>query len=76
MTRLKLKTDNAHKKAKQSSLLSSQANRRAKKNFYDSVNSTLKDNTLSPKIKFKILTRLMMNNKISSIPPLVDKEKQ
>ena len=72
VTRLKAKVDKASIHAKESAKFSLQANKRAKKNFFDSVNSTLKNHNLSAKTKFKILTRLMMTNKFSSIPPLID----
>ena len=46
------------------------ANRRVKSAFYNSVNSTMNNHSISAKKKFSILLRLMKNNKFSCISPL------
>ena len=46
------------------------ANRRAKSAFYNTVNCTMNNHSISAKKKFSILLRLMKNNKFSGISPL------
>ena len=72
VTRLLNKRNKAHNKARDSANESLKANRRAKTNFYDSVNNTLKNSALSPKKKFSILFKLMKNNKFSNVSPLIE----
>ena len=48
------------------------ANRRAQKAFYNSVNSTMNNPNISAKKKYGILTKLMKSQKISTIPPLIE----
>ena len=43
--------------------------------FYNNVNSTMNNYSISPKKKFSILLRLMKNVKFSTIPPLVENYK-
>ena len=66
------KRKRAFKKSKEASKISDQANKRAKKNFYNSVNATMSNHNLSPKKKFGILLKLMKNNKISSPQTLIE----
>ena len=75
LTRLGNKKDKACKKSRDSANQSTKANRRAKLDFYNSVNSTMHNYSISAKKKFAILTNLMKNGKISSIPPLLDNDK-
>ena len=72
LTRLKNKTDKAYIKSRSSANQSSRANRHVKMTYFNSVNSTLNNSSISPKKKFNILTKLMKNNKFSSIPPLIE----
>ena len=48
------------------------ANRRAKNSFFNSVNSTMQNFDISAKKKFKILTKLMNNQKYSSMSTLIN----
>ena len=66
------KRNKAHNKARDAANESIKANRRAKTNFYDSVNNTLRNSALSPKKKFSILFKLMKNNKFSNVSPLIE----
>ena len=50
------------------------ANRRANKVFYNSINSTMNNPNISAKKKYGILTKLMKNQKVSTIPPLIDND--
>ncbi len=70
VTRLKNKKDKAHSKFRSASNESNKANRRAKQAFFNSVNATMHNSSISAKKKFNILKRLMKNNKIANIPPL------
>ena len=60
--------DTARESAKQSTY----ANKRAKTNFYNGVNTTMKNPNISAKKKFGILTKLLKNLKSSSVPPLIE----
>ena len=51
------------------------ANKHAKIAFFNAVNSTINKNLISAKKKFKILQKLMKNNKFSSISPLNENDK-
>ena len=51
---------------------STNANKRAKAAFYNTVNSTMNNPSISAKKKFGILKTLMKNQKISTIPPLIE----
>ena len=54
---------------------SNYANKRAKTNFYYGVNVTMKNPNISAKKKFKIIAKLLKNNKSSSVPPLIENDK-
>ena len=75
VTRLLNKRNKAHNKARDAANESIKANRRAKTNFYDSVNNTLRNSALSPKKKFSILCKLMKNNKLSNVSPLIENDR-
>ena len=51
------------------------ANRRAKNNFYNLVNSTMNNFEITAKKKFSILNKLLRKYKSSSIPPLIENDK-
>ena len=70
LSRYKNKVNNAHEKARSAANASNLANRRAKIAFYNTVNATMNDQSVSAKKKFSILLRLMKNNKFSGISPL------
>ena len=72
VTRLLSKRNKAHDKARISANDSSKANRRAKSEYYDSVNNIMRNPTFSAKKKFSILFKLMKNNKFSNVPPLIE----
>ena len=74
VTRLYEKRKGAHSKANISSQESTSANRRAKQSFFNTVTSTMHNYHISAKKKFTILTKLMKNNKISRIPPIIEKD--
>ena len=69
------KKDKAFKKSRDAANQSTKTNKRAKLDFYNSVNSTMHNNSISAKKKFAILTNLMKNCKSSTIPPLLDNGK-
>jgi hypothetical protein len=75
VTRLKIKRDKAQKRADDSSKESTKANRRAKESFFNTVNATMHNSNISAKKKFKILTKLMKNQKTSYMPPLIQNDK-
>ena len=72
VTRLLNRKDKAHKKARDSANDCTKSIRRAKHNFYDTINNTLKNPEISAKKKFSILLKLMKNNKFSNVPPLIE----
>ena len=65
----------AREKSRQAANDSTKVNRRAKMDFYNNVNNTMHNYSISPKKKFSILLRLMKNFKFSTIPPLVENDK-
>ena len=71
VTRLRDKKDNALKKCKVSARESTNANRRTKQAFFDSVNSVMHNFEIPAKKKFSILSNLMKNKKFSNIPSLI-----
>ena len=71
VTRLREKKEKAYKKSKLSARESTNANRRTKQAFFNSVNSVMHNFSISAKKKFNILSKLMKNQKFSSIPPLI-----
>ena len=68
------KRNKAFKRARIAANESTKANRRVKLAFYDSVNSTMRNSSISAKKKFQILLKLMKNNKFSPTPPLVEND--
>ena len=72
VSRLKTKRDAAFAKSRTAANKSLSANKRTKSNFFNSVNSTMKNNNISAKKKFSILLKLMKNSKHSQIPPLTE----
>ena len=71
VTRLKIKRDKALQNSKISDRESTNANRRAKQAFFNSVNSIMHNHEISAKKKFSILLKLTKNQKFSNIPPLL-----
>ena len=65
----KVKAQTNFKTASKESL---KANQRAKNSFYNSVNSTMLNYSISAKKKFGILTKLMNNQKFSSVASLIE----
>ena len=65
-----IKRKKAFSKARASAHASDMANRRVKSAFYNTVNSTMNNHSISAKKKFSILLKLMKNNKFSGISPL------
>ena len=72
LTSLFNKKTNTYNKSHEARNNSTNSNRRAKKAFYHSVNNLMNNPQISAKKKFGILTKLMKNNKVSNIPPLID----
>ena len=72
VTRLLNKKQKLFHKSRTSSNESVKANRRAKTNYFNSINATLRNCDLKPKKKFEILLRLTKKYKNSSIPPIVE----
>ena len=70
MTRYLAKKNKAHSKAREAANASTLANRRSKIAFYNTVNCTMNNSSISAKKKFSILLRLMKSNKFSGIFPL------
>jgi hypothetical protein len=74
VTRLKDKKNHVSKLARSASNESTKANLRAKNAFFNTVNATMTNYEISAKKKFSILTKLMKNQKISNIPPLIQND--
>ena len=72
VTRLKVKQTKALKKSKSASFESTEANRRAKQAYFNTVNSTMHNSQISAKKKFSILKKLMKSNKVSDLPPIIE----
>ena len=70
LTRYLAKKTKTFSKARESANTSNLANRRAKFAFYNTVNCTMNNYSISAKKKFSILLKLMKNNKFSGISPL------
>ena len=70
LTRYLAKTKKSHSKARDAANASNLTNRRSKIAFYNTVNATMNDYSISAKKKFSILLKLMKNNKFSGISPL------
>ena len=75
VTKLLNNKQNKFNKSRQASNESVKANRRAKTDYFNSVNATLRNRELTPKKKFEILLRLTKKFKHSNIPPIVENEK-
>ena len=74
-TRLLDKKEKAFEKSKSADEDSKKANRRSKLSFFNTINATMKNPEISAKKKFSILTKLMKTQKVSTIPPILDKDK-
>ena len=74
VTRLLRNKQNKFEKSRIAANESVKGNRKAKTNYYNSVNGTLRDPKLTAKKKFDILFKLTKKNKHSSIPPLSEKD--
>ena len=72
MTKLLNKKNKTFKKSRQAANSSLKANRRAKTNFFNSINSTMTNKNITAKKKFSILLNLMKTNKYTTIPPLIE----
>merc|ERR1712237_110220 len=72
ITKLTNKKTNFYNKYRESLKTPSTANKRAKTNFFSTVNSTLKNHEISAKKKFSILTKLMNNCKNSNISTIIE----
>ena len=70
MTKYLAKKDKARAKGRDPANTSNLANRRTKFVFYNTVNCTMNNPSISAKKKFSILLRLMKSNKFSGIFPL------
>ena len=68
------KKNKAFTKARNSANESTKANRRVKFAFYNTVNSTMNNSSISAKKKFQILLKLMKNSKYSPTPPIVEND--
>ena len=75
VTRLGSKRSKAENAYKLSNFESNNANRRAKQTFFNTITATMHNHNISSKKKFCILSKLMKNNKISHIPPIIEDEK-
>jgi len=72
LTLLRNRMDKSHMKSVSASNRYSFADKKSKSAFFNTVNSTMNNCNISAKKKFSILTKLMKNNKISSIPQLIE----
>ena len=70
LTRTLLKKDRAHINARNAANASNLVNRRTKIAFYNTVNATMNNYSISAKKKFSILLKLMKTNKFSGCSPL------
>ena len=75
VTRFGAKRKKAESDYKSSNNESTNANRRAKQAFFNTITSTMHNSNISAKKKFCILSKLMKNNKVSHIPPIIEKDK-
>ena len=73
LTKYLNKRNIAFAKSRDAANASNTANRRVKAAFFNTINNTLNNNSISAKNKFKILLKLMSNNKFSGISPLNEK---
>ena len=72
ITRLTDKKQKSYKSYRSAANESCKANRRAKLAFFNSVNSTMHNGSISAKKKFCILTKLIRTQKISTVPPIIE----
>ena len=72
LTRYLSKKKCAFAKARNSANESTKANRRVKFAFYNSVNSTMNNCSISPKKIFSIFLKLMKNNQFTPTPHLLE----
>ena len=74
LTKLLKRKEKAWDKSRQAANDSVKYNRKAKLDFYHTVNNTMNNFSISAKKKFSILVKLMKNSKFSTIPPLVEND--
>ena len=72
MTQFKKQKEKANKNYKVASKESLNAHRRVKNCYYNNVNNIMNNYAISAKKKFNILTKLLNNQKYSSIPNLIE----
>ena len=72
VTRLSDKKQKSYKRYRSAANESCKGNRRAKLAFFNSVNSTMHNCSISAKKKFSILTKLIRTQKVSSVPPIIE----
>ena len=72
LTQLLLKKEKIHNNYKVASKESQKANKRAKNSFFNAINSTMLNFEISAKKIFSILSKLMNNQKFSSISSLIE----
>ena len=75
VTRLVNKRTKAETAYKSTNVESNKANRRAKQAFFNTITSKMNNYNISAKKKFCILSKLMKNNKVSHIPPIIEEDK-
>ena len=66
------KKNKAFERARDAANAPTKANRRVKFSFFNTVNSTMNNTSISPKKKFQILLKLMKNNEFTPSPPLIE----
>ena len=74
-TKLLNKKEKIQKQSRVAANNSLKINRRVKEGYYNTINSTMSNNSISAKKKFNILIKLMNNKKYSHIPPLLENGK-
>ena len=72
VTRLLHSKESKFRKSRAAANKSVKGNRKAKIDYFNTVNATIRNPELTPKKKFEILLRLTKKSKQSSIPPLVE----
>lgn len=72
ITKLLYKKTKAYHQSRKDANNSLKQNRKAKTDFFNSINSTLTNPNMSSKKKFSILLKLMQTNKFTSIPPIIE----
>ena len=66
------KKTKAFERARDAANESTKANRRVKFAFFNTVNSTMINTSISPKKTFQIVLKLMKNNEYTPSPPLIE----